>query len=97
MLPLATSAVTLGLGYIIALNKPPINLRHSLLLVPIAHTLVAIPFVIRSVLPSIHRINPRLREAASLLGADSQQVWFHVDWPLIRRALLVGSSVCIYN
>jgi thiamine transport system permease protein len=31
MLPLATSAVTLGLGYIIALNKPPINLRHSLL------------------------------------------------------------------
>ena len=91
MLPLATSAVTLGLGYIIALNKPPINLRHTLLLVPIAHTLVAIPFVIRSVLPSIHRINPRLREAASLLGADSQQVWFHVDWPLIRRALLVGA------
>ncbi len=91
MLPLATSAVTLGLGYIIALNKPPINLRHSLFLVPIAHTLIAIPFVIRSVLPSIHRINPRLREAASLLGADSQQVWFHVDWPLIRRALLVGA------
>jgi thiamine transport system permease protein len=91
MLPLATSAVTLGLGYIIALNKPPINLRHSLLLVPIAHTLVAIPFVIRSVMPSIHRINPRLREAASLLGADSQRVWFHVDWPLIRRALLVGA------
>jgi thiamine transport system permease protein len=91
MLPVATSAVTLGLGYIIALNKPPINLRHSLLLVPIAHTLVAIPFVIRSVLPSIHRINPRLREAASLLGADSQQVWFHIDWPLIRRALLVGA------
>jgi thiamine transport system permease protein len=91
MLPLATSAVTLGLGYIIALNKPPLNLRQSLLLVPIAHTLVAIPFVIRSILPAIRRINPRLREAASLLGADSNKVWFHVDWPLIRRALLVGA------
>jgi thiamine transport system permease protein len=91
MLPLATSAVTLGLGFIIALNKPPLNLRQSLLLVPIAHTLVAIPFVIRSVLPAIRRINPRLREAASLLGADSNKIWFHIDWPLIRRALLVGA------
>ena len=27
MLPLATSAVTLGLGYIIALDEPPLNLR----------------------------------------------------------------------
>jgi thiamine transport system permease protein len=91
MLPLATSAVTLGLGYIIALNKPPLNLRQSLLLVPIAHTLVAIPFVIRAVLPAIRRINPQLREAASLLGADGNKVWLHVDWPLIRRALLVGA------
>ena len=91
MLPLATSAVTLGLGYIIALNKPPLNLRQSLLLVPIAHTLIAIPFVIRSVLPAIRRINPRLREAAMILGASPNRVWFHVDWPLIRRALLVGA------
>jgi thiamine transport system permease protein len=91
MLPLATSAVTLGLGYIIALNRPPLHLRQSLLLVPIAHTLVAIPFVIRSVLPAIRRINPRLRESAALLGAGPNQVWLHIDWPLIRRALLVGA------
>lgn len=91
MLPLATSAVTLGFGYIIALNKPPLHLRQSLLLVPIAHTLVAIPFVIRSILPAIRRINPRLREAAAILGAAPEEVWFHVDWPLIRRALLVGA------
>ncbi len=91
MLPLATSAVTLGFGYIIALDKPPLNLRSSLILIPIAHTLVAIPFVIRSLLPSMRSINPRLREAASILGANPQQVWLHVDWPLIRRAVLVGA------
>jgi thiamine transport system permease protein len=91
MLPLATSAVTLGFGYIIALNKPPLNLRSSLALVPIAHTLVAIPFVIRSVLPALRRIRPHLREAAAVLGATPQQVWLSVDWPLIRRALLVGA------
>ena len=91
MLPLATSAVTLGFGYIIALNKPPLNLRSSLALVPIAHTLVAIPFVIRSVLPALRRIRPNLRETAAVLGANPSQVWWSVDWPLIRRALLVGA------
>ena len=91
MLPLATSAVTLGFGYIITLNKPPLNLRSSLALVPIAHTLIAIPFVIRSVLPALRRIRPHLREAAAVLGANPQQVWWSVDWPLIRRALLVGA------
>ncbi len=91
MLPLATSAVTLGFGFIIALNKPPLNLRSSLALVPIAHTLVAMPFVLRSVLPALRSIRPSLREAAAILGANPQQVWRHVDWPLIRRALLVGA------
>ncbi len=91
MLPLATSAVTLGFGYIIALNKPPLNLRSSLGMVPIAHTLVAMPFVIRSVLPALRRIQPSLREAASVLGAVPRDVWWQVDWPLIRRSLLVGA------
>jgi thiamine transport system permease protein len=91
MLPLATSAVTLGFGYVIALGRPPLNLRSSWALVPIAHTLVAIPFVVRSVLPALRRINPRWREAAALLGAAPRQVWWQVEWPLIRRALLVGA------
>ncbi|MCB8968581.1 MAG: iron ABC transporter permease [Ardenticatenaceae bacterium] len=91
MLPLATSAVTLGFGYIITMNKPPLNLRSSLALVPIAHTLVATPFVIRSVLPAMRSIRPSLREAAAILGANPRQVWWHVEWPLLRRALLVGA------
>ena len=91
MLPLATSAVTLGFGFIIALNKPPLNLRSSLLLVVIAHTLIGMPFVIRSLLPAMRRIDPQLREAAALLGASPGRVWRAIDWPLIRRAALVGA------
>lgn len=91
MLPLATSAVTLGFGYIIALDRPPLNLRSSLILVPIAHTLVAMPFVIRSTLPAVRRIAPSLREAAGTLGATPARTWWEVDWPLLRRALLVGA------
>ncbi len=91
MLPLATSAVTLGLGYLIALGRPPLNLRASLLMLPIAHAVVAAPFVLRSVLPGFRGILPSLREAAAMLGADGPRVWREVDWPLIRRPLLVGA------
>ncbi len=91
MLPLTTSAVTLGLGYIVALDKPPLDLRTSPLLVVLAHTLVALPFVVRSVLPALRSIDPRLREAAAILGASPWQVWREVDLPIVARATLVGA------
>lgn len=91
MLPLGTSAVTLGLGYIVALDKPPLNLRASLVIVPIAHALIAFPFVVRSLLPILRGLDPRLREAAAVLGADSWRVRRFVDLPILSRGLAVGT------
>ncbi len=91
MLPLGTSAVTLGFGYLIALDAPPLNLRASPLLVPIAHTLIAFPFVVRAVLPVLRGVNPRLREAAAVLGASPRRVLWEVDAPIIARAVLIGT------
>ncbi len=92
MLPLGTSAVTLGLGFIVALNRPPFDLRASPILIPIAHTLVAFPFVVRSLTPSLHSIQPRLRQAASILGASPMQVFRAVDLPMVGRALIVAAT-----
>jgi thiamine transport system permease protein len=83
MLPLGASAVTLGLGYILAFNR----WLYSPLLVPLAHTTLALPFVIRSLQPALASIPQRLREAASVLGATPRQVWRSVDLPIISRAL----------
>ncbi len=91
MLPLGTSAVTLGFGYIIALDQPPLNLRASPLLLPLAHTLVAFPFVVRSLLPALRGMNPHWREAAGILGASPARVIREIDLPIIARALLVGA------
>ena len=49
MLPLGSSAVMLGLGFIISFGA----WLTSPLLVPFAHTLVALPFVIRTLQPAI--------------------------------------------
>lgn len=91
ILPLGTSAVTLGLGFLVALDTPPLDLRASPLLVPLAHTLVALPFVVRSLAPALRSIRPRLRQAAAMLGAAPRQVLRFVDLPLVGRAVLVSA------
>jgi len=88
MLPLGASAVTLGLGFIVTFNRPPLALVASPLLVPLAHTLIALPFVIRSLQPALASIPDRLRQAAALLGASPHRVWFTVDWPIVARATI---------
>lgn len=92
MLPLATSAVTLGFGFIIALDEPPLNLRTSPALIPIAHTLVALPFVVRSISPALNAIGANLRDSARVLGATPLQVWRWIELPLISRAIIVGAT-----
>jgi thiamine transport system permease protein len=90
MLPLGTSAVTLGLGFIVALDKPPLDLRASWLLIPLAHTLVAFPFVVRNLTPALRSIQPRIRQAASVLGASPASVLRYIDIPMVGRAALVA-------
>ncbi|MFZ6030766.1 MAG: ABC transporter permease [Chloroflexota bacterium] len=92
MLPLGTSAVTLGLGFIVALDHPPLDLRASPFLVPLAHTLVAFPFVVRSLAPALYSIRPNLHHAAAVLGASSRQVALRVDLPLVGRAVIVAAA-----
>ncbi|MCY4463962.1 MAG: iron ABC transporter permease [Chloroflexi bacterium] len=92
MLPLATSAVTLGFGFIVALDEPPLNLRASWLIIPVSHTLVALPFVIRSVLPAMRAIPPSLGEAGRVLGAKPHQKLLSIDAPLLGRSIAVGAT-----
>jgi thiamine transport system permease protein len=91
MLPLGTSAVTLGLGYLLSMDQPPLALRGSVALIVFAHALVALPFVVRNVLPALQAIRPTLREAAALLGASPFRVFVEVDLPIVWRALVVGA------
>ncbi|MEZ5175909.1 MAG: iron ABC transporter permease [Acidimicrobiia bacterium] len=91
MLPLGTSAVTIGFGFLVALDWP-VDLRASLLLIPIAHALVAIPFVVRTATPTLGSVQFELREAAATLGATPWRAWWTVDFPLVGRALTVGAA-----
>ncbi|MGB9801133.1 MAG: ABC transporter permease [Thermanaerothrix sp.] len=91
MLPLGTSAVTLGLGFIVVFNRPPLVARDFPLMIPIAHTLVALPFVVRTLQPALAAIPTNLRQAAAVLGASPWRVWWEVDFPIVLRAVIVAA------
>lgn len=92
MLPLGTSAVTVGFGFLVAFERW--DLSSSWLLIPIAHAVIAVPFVIRTVVPALRSIDPRLRDAATMLGASPRAVWREVDLPIVSRAFLVAAGFC---
>jgi thiamine transport system permease protein len=84
--------VIVGFGFLVSLGMLPLDLRTSVLLIPIAHALVALPFVVRATVPVLRAIDQRLREAAAVLGASPAQTWRAIDMPIMARAALVGAS-----
>jgi len=94
MLPLGVSAVTVGFGFLLSMHHPfglDVDLRTSPVLVPIAQAVVAVPLVVRTVLPVLRAIDPRLREAAATLGAGPGRVLRTVDLTIAARS--VGLAV----
>ncbi len=87
LLPLGVSAVTVGFGYLITLNRPPLDLRSSIVLIPIAQAVVALPLVVRTLLPTLRAIDPRQLEAAATLGSSPLQVLRRIEFPHLGRGL----------
>lgn len=90
MLPLGVSAVTVGFGFLVTLDRPlglPVDLRTAGLLVPIAQAVVAVPLVVRVLLPVLRGIDPRQRQAAATLGASPWRVLGAIDARVAARPL----------
>jgi len=84
LLPIGTSAVTLGLGYLIAYRK----MMTSPWITPLAHSIVVLPFVIRTLRPAIEHLPVSLGQSASLLGAKPVVVFSKIEIPILRRAII---------
>ena len=93
MLPLGVSAVTIGFGFLITLDEPPLDLRSSPLLVPIAQAMVALPLVVRTLVPVLRSIDPRQRQAAATLGASPLRALLAVDLPAAWRPALAAAGL----
>lgn len=93
MLPIATSAVTIGFGMLITFDTDPYDWRASWWIVPIGHALVAVPFVVRSTLGVLRAVDGRLSLAAATLGASPTRAWAEIVVPHLWRPLAVGAAL----
>lgn len=93
MLPLGTSAVTVGLGLLITFDTAPFDWRGRWWLIPLGHALVAIPFVVRAVLPVLRAIPSDQRAAAATLGASPARAWLAIDVRRVLRPLVAASGL----
>lgn len=85
LVPLGISAATLGFGYLLAFTV--LDFRRSQWLLPLAHAVIALPFVITSVAPAVRGIGGHLDDAAAMLGARPWTRLHSIEWPLIRPAV----------
>jgi thiamine transport system permease protein len=95
LVPLALSPVTVGLGMIVAFGPGAGNLRASWWIVPIAHSLVALPLVVRLLVPVFRAVPAGLRDAAATLGASPWRTLRTVDVALARRALTGAGGLIV--
>ncbi len=95
--PLGISAATLGLGLMLSFGRPPIDLRTWDLLIPLSHSLVAVPLVIAVVLPTLRATDSRAAAVASALGARPTRAFFTAYGPTLRIVLLAagGLAACV--
>ena len=84
MLPAILTGLALFQGYLLSgIGRPVWGLI-------MAHTLIAVPYVLRTTLAVLHNFDRRIEEAASVLGASPVRVFFEVTLPLIQPGVFAG-------
>lgn len=89
LLPMVVPAVVLGVGMQVLLAG--FGLTNSYAGVIIAHTVVAVPFVVVSVIGALDGIDERVELAAQSLGASPATVFHRVTLPLALPGVLSGA------
>jgi putative spermidine/putrescine transport system permease protein len=91
--PLSMPQIVLGFALLFYLSALGFGTSFTALLV--AHTIVGIPYIVRTVAGVFRGLPPDFEEAAAVLGADRWQVFWHVTLPLIRPGIFAGALFAI--
>lgn len=91
MAPIGISPVALGFAYLWILAKPPLQLSGTAAAIIIVHSVLATPFVVRSLRPALGRVERRFGEAARSLGASIYRQMIDIVLPLTRTAVTTAA------
>ena len=90
MTPLVFPAIVLAVA--IAMVLAPLGLLRTFSGLVLAHVVITLPYVIRTVAGTLTEIDRAFEEAAHTLGADRWRSFRHVTLPLLRPALLAAAT-----
>lgn len=91
--PLVVPGVAAGLGFLIL--AAGLGLLTSRVVLVVAHVVLVLPFVIRSVMVSVANLDPALERAAASLGARPWRVFRRVTLPLLRPGLFAAALFAV--
>jgi putative spermidine/putrescine transport system permease protein len=91
--PISVPAIVLGFALLYFLSALSIGLSFTALL--IAHTVAAVPYVVRTVLATYRAVPAALEESASILGASRAQVLWHLTLPMVRPGIFAGGMFAV--
>ncbi|MEJ2289771.1 MAG: iron ABC transporter permease, partial [Deinococcales bacterium] len=90
ILNFAVPGTVVGIGYILAFNRPPLLLTGTLLILVLNFVFRYVPVGIQSGIAVLRQIDPSIEEAAQNLGADGLTTFRKVTLPLIGPAFFSG-------
>ena len=93
MMPMGVSSVTIGFGFLVSIHAFNPALGQSGVLVPLAQAVVALPLVVRSLIPILAAVDPRQRQAAAVLGASPSRILATIDGPYLLRAIGLAAGL----
>lgn len=88
MLSMTVSSVIIGLGYFLISSRLRGNASLSNTLVVLAHLVIALPFVLRVMLPEYRKIPLSYAHSAWTLGSTPGHAFFSVELPLLKSAMV---------
>ena len=95
MLPLAISAVMVGLGILLGILRYNSSLFSFFLIPVLPHIMLTTPFVVRIMTPAMRAIDPVFEQQAKLLNLSPLQCWWHGRLSFLRGPAIVAASLTL--
>ena len=95
MLPLAISAVMVGLGILLGILRYNSSLFGFFLLPVLPHVMLTTPFVVRIMTPAMRAIDPVFEHQARLLNLNPLMCWWHGRFSFLKGPAVVAASLTL--
>lgn len=91
MFPYVIPGAILGIGLLIAFNKPPLLLTGTPLILIVAYVVRKLPYTVRSSSAILYQIEPSIEEASINLGVSPMKTFFKITARLMAPGIFSGA------